>query len=107
MHGVGMEYPLQEWFDFKIPRTTIDDKFIVENLFEDDPVVIKPHSKWVWLGTTPEVKTLQKRLKGNKSELSVLEFHSKHLSLNLVLTPSEKDCLINALDFISLKSQLN
>jgi hypothetical protein len=103
MHGVGLDYPLQEWFDFKIPRTTIDDNFIVENLFEDDPVVIKPHAKWVWLGTMPEVKILQKRIKRNPSEVSVLEFHSKHLSLNLVLTHSEKDCLINALDFISLK----
>ena len=28
MHGIGFELPLRDWFDFKIPKTSIQSNFI-------------------------------------------------------------------------------
>ncbi|MBP7500644.1 MAG: radical SAM protein, partial [Chryseobacterium sp.] len=36
MHGINFELPLQDWFDFKIPRTTIHPDYIHDSLLEED-----------------------------------------------------------------------
>jgi hypothetical protein len=38
MHGIGFELPLQDWFDFKVPRTTIQPKYI-QQIIEDQEYV--------------------------------------------------------------------
>ena len=57
MHGICFEYPLQDWFDFKIPKTTVSKNLIVDALDEVEDFMLKPSVKIVWLGTTPRVKT--------------------------------------------------
>jgi hypothetical protein len=57
MHGICFEYPLQDWFDFKIPKTTVSKNLIVDALDEVDDFMLKPSVKIVWLGNTPRVKT--------------------------------------------------
>jgi hypothetical protein len=61
MHGVCFDYELQEWFDFKIPRTTIPPDFIENSLAQDDEFMVKPDAKIVWLGKTPQVVETKKK----------------------------------------------
>lgn len=61
MHGVCFDYDLQEWFDFKIPRTTIPPDFIENCLAQDDEFMVKPDAKIVWLGNTPQVVETKKK----------------------------------------------
>jgi hypothetical protein len=61
MHGVCFDYELQEWFDFKIPRTTIPPDFIEKSLAQDDEFMVKPDAKIVWLGKTPQVVETKKK----------------------------------------------
>ena len=49
MHGVNFELPLQDWFDFKIPRTTIHPDYIHDCLLEDGQFSLKANSKVVFL----------------------------------------------------------
>ena len=45
MHGICFENPLQEWFEFKIPKTTIHPDYIHDCLLEEDHFSTKPMLK--------------------------------------------------------------
>ena len=51
MHDRCFDMPLQEWFDFDIPDTTVPRDFIINCLDKDTTMYhISPHMKLVWLG---------------------------------------------------------
>lgn len=50
MHGTCFDFPLQEWFDFRIPETTIDNEYIINCLETEEYFEIKPNHKIIWLG---------------------------------------------------------
>ncbi len=55
MHGIGLDMPLQEWFDFKIPRTQIPKNYIARILTMKDEKFPKPNTKICWLGPVPSL----------------------------------------------------
>jgi hypothetical protein len=66
MHGICFDFQLQEWFDFRIPRTKVTRDFIqniIAHQHVDHPM---PHSRVVWLGGTPRI-TFHLRQKNEKS----------------------------------------
>jgi hypothetical protein len=75
MHGICFDYELQEWFEFKIPKTKISGDYIFNALEVADDFNIKSAAKIVWLGGKPSVSILQ-NLKGN-SDMMSLTFHDK------------------------------
>ncbi len=76
MHGIGFDLPLQDWFDFKIPKTKIDRDFIY-NCVEQAPTYnIKSTAKVVWLGATPSVSEHIKIKKGQTWKQLQLSFHN-------------------------------
>ena len=64
MHGICFDYPLQEWFDFKVPRTKVPDDYIYNVLQEENSFTIKPTAKIVWMGGKPSVSYFTKTKKG-------------------------------------------
>ena len=75
MHGIGLELPLQDWFDFKIPRTKISLDFIENCLNSNSPFNIKPSAKVVWLGTIPSIREISKSKRGVTRLQLELTFH--------------------------------
>ena len=55
MHGRCLDYRLQEWFDFKIPKDKVQKNFIQNALLEKESESINYTSKIVWLGQPPKV----------------------------------------------------
>jgi hypothetical protein len=53
MHGIGLDMPLQDWFDFKIPRTQIPKNYIARILVPEAEQMPKPNAKICWLGPVP------------------------------------------------------
>jgi radical SAM superfamily enzyme YgiQ (UPF0313 family) len=53
MHGIGLDMPLQEWFEFKIPRTQIPKNYIARILTSQDEKMPKANAKICWLGPKP------------------------------------------------------
>ncbi|MGO4710346.1 radical SAM protein [Chryseobacterium sp. 2TAF14] len=49
MHGINFEIPLQDWFDFKIPKTTIHPDYIHDCLLDEDQFSFKGNSKVIFL----------------------------------------------------------
>jgi hypothetical protein len=83
MHGACFEMPLQKWFDFKTPKTSIAADYIVRILTEEEYQPAKPNTKLVWLGGTSVAETITKSKKGNQWELCSLTFETKKETLNI------------------------
>jgi radical SAM superfamily enzyme YgiQ (UPF0313 family) len=77
MHGIGFELPLQDWFDFKIPKPGIKKDFIRQCLESQEPVLTKPSDKIFWLGGMPVVFCTAKSRKGQTIEMLRMTFQTK------------------------------
>lgn len=105
MHGVGLDFPLQDWFDFKIPKTKIHPDFISNALEESVDFKIKAGSKIVWLGGKPETTMFTKSKKGNIWEMISLTFHQKKQSFTIQLGKKEGEWLVGLINQISVSNQ--
>ena len=101
MHGVGFEFPLQDWFDFKIPSSTIDPYFIETCLTDDTQFSIKPSAKIIWLGNFASAEVSSKNKKGKTTEFLHLDFHTKNDFLNIKLEKEKGDWLLDKLPLLT------
>ncbi|POY39622.1 radical SAM protein [Flavobacterium alvei] len=104
MHGICFDYELQEWFDFKIPKTKIHPDFISNALEEAEDFNIKPTAKIVWLGGKPQVEYFTKSKKGNIWEMMSLTFHDKKESFTIQTGKIEGEWLVQMLEKISVSN---
>ncbi|MUU79553.1 B12-binding domain-containing radical SAM protein [Winogradskyella endarachnes] len=75
MHGIGFEIPLQDWFDFDVPETTIHPDFIYNCFAEEAKPTIKPSAKITWLGSLPLASEFSKSKKGKTIDYVEFTFH--------------------------------
>ena len=85
LHGLCFDYPLRDWFEFKIPKTTVVKNYIETALNSFDEPTTKPSAKIIWLGSFPIVESFSKNKKGNEIAMSRLTFHTKTNSFNIEL----------------------
>jgi radical SAM superfamily enzyme YgiQ (UPF0313 family) len=104
MHGICFDYPLQDWFDFKIPKTKIQSDFIYNALHIEEDFKIKPTAKIIWLGGKPIVETFSKSKKGNSWEMMSFTFHDKKESYTIQTNKLEGEWLISALQKTSISN---
>ncbi|RVT77406.1 radical SAM protein [Flavobacterium sufflavum] len=102
MHGICFDYELQEWFDFKIPKTKIAPDFIFDALLDDGSLNVKPTAKIVWLGGKPSVEHFTKTKKGNSWEMMSLTFHDKKESFTIQTNKQEGEWLVTMLQKIAV-----
>lgn len=102
MHGICFDYDLQDWFDFKIPKTKIPSDYIYNCLQNEQNFTTKPNAKIVWLGGTPLTEIYTKSKKGNSWEMMKLTFHNKTQSYDISLNAEEGKWLVKTLDKISV-----
>lgn len=50
MHGVGLELPLQHWFDHHVPESSLEDKLIQTFLDKPSKREVRDEYKLVWIG---------------------------------------------------------
>jgi hypothetical protein len=102
MHGICFEYPLQDWFDFKIPRTKVPADFIERALQTETLFNTKPSAKVIWLGGKPATERFTKTKKGNSWEMMSLTFHAKKESFAIHTSRKEGEWLAAILERISV-----
>lgn len=88
MHGINFDLPLQEWFDFKIPRTTIHPDYIHDSLLEDEDFKFKGNSKVIFLTKNVIAENRVKNKKKYSGTYTLLTFH---LKTNIVKVEMEQD----------------
>ena len=102
MHGIGFDLPLQSWFDFKVPRTSIAPDFIEQAILENESGFVKPSSRVVWLGTQPSTRFYTKAKKGNQWEMAELTFHTRKDLFSIQVSRSQGIWLEKILKEISV-----
>ena len=105
MHDVGFDLPLHEWFDFKVPRTTIAPNYIEPCLEVDTFSIAKPSSKPIWLGGTPSVHEYTKSKRKTTWEMTQLTFHSKADWVEISMERSIASWLLEQLPLLSIYQQ--
>jgi len=101
MHGICFDYKLQDWFDFKVPKTTIPSDFIERALAGDHKFDTKPTAKLVWLGGMPSVEVFSKHKKGKPQEMAILTFHDKKETFSIQASKNEGEWLAAILEKIA------
>lgn len=104
MHGVCLDFPLKDWFDFKIPQTTISKNFIENVLLNNNMFDAKPTAKVVWIGGGPDAINYTKSKKGNTWEMSTLTFYDKKKNVSIQLSKANTVWLIAILKRIDVKN---
>jgi hypothetical protein len=104
MHGICFDYDLQDWFDFKIPKTKITPDFIYNCLEKEQNFTTKPNAKIIWLGGNPQVEFFTKSKKGASWEMMKLTFHNKTQTFDISVNAEEGKWLVAILEQVSVHS---
>jgi hypothetical protein len=104
MHGICFDYDLQDWFDFKIPKTKIPSDFIYNCLEKEQNFNTKTNAKIVWIGGKSQIEIFTKSKKGTSWEMMKLTFHNKTQSYDISVNAEEGKWLVNILEKISVYS---
>jgi len=104
MHGICFDFQLQEWFDFKIPKTKIPEDFIFNALESEMDFNTKPNAKVVWVGGRPFVEYFTKSKKAKSWEMLSLTFHDKKESFSIQVNKAEGEWLVAILQKISVSN---
>ncbi len=102
MHGIGFDFPLQEWFDFKTPKTSHSPHLIESAINEHNNYQIKAGNRIIWLGNQPTLSTFTKRKKGKEIEMAELHFVNKTDEFSIKLDKAKAGWLANYLLTVSL-----
>ncbi len=105
MHGICLDYPLKDWFDFKIPNTKIAPDYIFTCLEKESDFNTKPSAKIIWIGGKPSAKNFTKSKKGQSWKMIELTFHGKRKSFEITLEEDKGKWLLEILELISLSNE--
>ena len=106
MHGIGLEDDLQNWFDFKIPKTLIPPNYIKRVLTEKDFKDINPSTKIIWLGNPPVMENVSSTKKPSDIEMVRLLFVDKTTEFNILLQKDHGLWLTKVLPKLSVNNSL-
>ncbi len=106
MHNIGFEFPLQDWFDFKVPRTTILPEYIQQTIDDQEYVAAKSSAKIVWLGGNPSFRYFTRKKKSQTFEMAELIFSTKKQELAIHLKQEEGKWLIAHISEISVNNPI-
>ncbi|WP_421764808.1 B12-binding domain-containing radical SAM protein [Ekhidna sp.] len=91
MHGVGFDWPVQEWFEELMPATTIAPTYIEDALDQQERFTLKSSARVVWLGGYPEM------VSSKKGKIKVL-IHGNSDTVNITLPQVEGAWLLEQLE---------
>lgn len=91
MHGMCFDWSLNEWFDFKVPRTTVAPNYIANCLESELFPSYKANQKIVWLGTDPYKEYFVKKKKGRERAMVALTFYTKCDTFSIEMEQQDGD----------------
>ena len=104
MHGINFDLPLQEWFDFKIPRTTIHPDYIHDCLVNEEEFSFKANSKVIFTGNNALTNHIVKTKKGNSWNVTQLTFHLKTNIVKIELDQAKAQWLLEIISAYSIEN---
>ncbi|WP_353169566.1 radical SAM protein [Flavobacterium sp.] len=101
MHGICFDYDLQDWFEFKIPKTKIAPDFIENALNNSVDFSLKPTAKLIWIGNLPIVDYFTKSKKGATWAMAKMTFYFKTDTIEISLEKTQADWLLKTLKSVA------
>ncbi len=84
MHGVGLDFPLRNWFDFKVPPPSVSPRFIEKSIQRNPDEPARSNALVVWLGSLPALTVFE----GENGGLAELEFYGRQQDWHLQMSTS-------------------
>ena len=97
MHQNCFDLPLYKWFDFKVPKTSIEPNFIKNVIQEVEYINYKPSTKIIFIGNLPTSEIVTKSKKGNQWEVMILQFQTKKEAIEISLPIEQGKWLLSIL----------
>ena len=89
MHGACFDFPLQEWFDFEIPETTVAE-YEMEMAVQNNPGnTLTDSSKIVWIHSIPQATYDTKKQKGKIIKRCKFEIHTNQTTTTAVFNETQ------------------
>ncbi len=104
MHGACIDYPLQKWFDFKVPKTSVPPDYIAKALLDEGFSTVKPTAKIIFLGKQPNIENFTKSKKGSLWEMSSLTFESRRETYTIKVNQQKGQWLWGMLQQLSVEN---
>ncbi|KIX19935.1 Fe-S oxidoreductase [Flavobacterium sp. 316] len=105
MHGICFDYELQDWFDFKIPRTKIAPDFIQNALGKEAILTTKNNAKIVWTGGNPISAKFTKSKKGSSWVMLKMTFHQPTHTFDIMLEEEKGLWLVEKLNSLAVTNE--
>ena len=102
MHNIAVDEPLQKWFDFKIPKTTVAPNYIAEVLQNEIYADVKRSAKVVFTGHLPTIQYFNQTKKGRSREMAVLSFETKKTTVTVQVLAENGRWLLALLSELSI-----
>lgn len=88
MHGIGMELPVRQWFDFPVPpaaakRNYVERAVTLKPAFDGDRL----SARMLWLGNPPHLVQSEPARDGKRIKTAALVFHNKTDTFTLNTSP--------------------
>lgn len=104
MHGTCFDYPLQKWFEFKVPKTSIAPDYIINALEQVEAGTARSGAKVTWLGIKPQLVYFTKSKKGNHWAMAELIFQNKKETVSIKVSDQQGNWLAAMLDKLSINN---
>ena len=104
MHQTCLDYPLHKWFDFKVPKTTVDPNYISNVLNSIELPNQKATTKIVYLGKIPSLEIITKSKKGNQWEVANLSFETKKETITISVDVEQGKWLLSIFPKLSIEN---
>lgn len=104
MHGVHFELPLQVWFNFKIPATTVHPDYIHDCLLEENSFIFKPNARVLFSVAHSMNEDFIKTKKKQTWQYQRLTFHLRTNVVKIELQKENAFWLLNIMRENSLKN---
>jgi hypothetical protein len=105
MHLNCFDTPLNEWFDFKTPKTSIEPTYIQQCINDNQLKSIQASAKVIFNGILPELTIVNQRKKGRERELAVLTFQTLKKPISLQVTKEQGEWLLEILKIVSIETK--
>lgn len=104
MHSIGLNDSLQKWFEFPIPKTTVNPDYIRNALAGSESLFYRPEAKVVWFGKAGAVEFYTQSKKGNSREMVSIYFHTIQNAVQLSFARSQGEWLLSVLPLLHINN---
>ncbi len=104
MHHTCLDFPLSKWFDFKVPKTSVQPGHIAQILNEQEYIANKLTTKIAWLGTNLVAEDFIKSHKGEQYEMCSITIHTRQVTHTIKLERKQGKWLAKILPMLSVNN---